>query len=441
MVIRDHGEDRQMGVDGETKKGRPFLYIVLLAVAGIIFGNLLGSWIFFIGTICSVAILVVAVGSLPPKNLHIEVERGSRHEAREVHVEGELRLKIKIKNKGDEIRFLEVHDVLPPRIEVSEGTNHHICTIKANDVFEFDYKIKCPVTGNFEVGPIKLRYRDGLCLFSRVLEPRKKIDLQVLPKTEDMEKVSIAPSYTKHWLGDTKSKNIGFGSEFFALREYHPGDGLKDINWKATARYLDPKTNAYEGEKSGDVILVVDGYQEGMIGTMEHNTMKASIDATASLASVLLSSRHRVGLIVSGSYLNWLYPSTGKNHYHRIIANLTKFEEGGGWGMEGVKWILEDLFPRKSMIIFISPLTVSKFSETMIDLCMREYDVMVISPDPLKIEMDLTDNYEGLAEKLHHAERQHLLDKLWTHGAIVVDWDPREPLEPTLEEVLRYKRR
>ncbi len=91
------------------------------------------------------------------------------------------------------------------------------------------------------------------------------------------------------------------------------------------------------------------------------------------------------------------------------------------------------------MIIFISPLTVPKFSETIIDLCMKEYDVMLISPDPIKIEKEILDDYEGPAEKLYHMERQHHLDKLWTYGTVVVDWDPREPLEPTLVEVLRYR--
>ncbi len=423
------------------KKGRPFVYLAAFAVAGVVMGNLFGSPVFFIGTFSSLALFVVAVRSLPPKDFEVEIERVSDDGIKEVYVEDELEIKIKLKNHGGELRFLEIHDILPPLVEVTEGCNHRILKIEKNEKITLTYKITCPVTGKFKIGPTRLRYRDAFNFFSEKLTSGEKMELRVLPRTEDMEKININPSYTKHWLGDIKSKSIGVGSDFFSLREYLPGDEMRDINWKATAKYLDPKTNEYEGEKSGDVILVVDAYEEGMIGTRENNPVKASIDAAASLASVLLSARNRVGLVVSGEYLNWVYPTTGKNHYHKIMANLTKFESGGAWGLEGVKWMLEEFFPRKSMIIFISPLTVPKFSETIIDLSMREYDVMLISPDPLKIEKDILDDYKEGAEKLYSAERKHLLDKLWAHGTIVVDWDPNEPLEPTLEEVLRYRQR
>ncbi len=422
---------------------RPFAYLVAFVVAGVFLGNIFGSWVYFTVSIFSLSILVLAVRSLPPEEFEIKIHRGSAEEGRDVYVDDELEITITIENKGKKIRFLELHDTLPGLLDVVEGSSHQILELDEGEEKEVNYKISCPITGNFELGPVRLRYRDALNFFSKKMEIDEEMEIRVLPRTEDMEKVDIDPSYTKHWLGEVKSKNIGVGSEFFAVREYQPNDELRDINWKATARYLDPLTNEYEGEKSGDVILVVDGYEEGIVGTMKSNTMRASIGIAASLAEVLLSARHRVGLIVSGEYMNWVYPGTGRNHYHNLMSNLTKFESGGVWGLEGIQWLLEEFFPRKSMIIFISPLTVPGSSHTLIDLCMKEYDVVLISPDPLKIEKEVMeeDEYEETAERLYGAERKEILDKLWAHGTIVVDWDPNEPLEPTLEEVLRYRHR
>ncbi|MEF8873726.1 MAG: DUF58 domain-containing protein [Candidatus Thermoplasmatota archaeon] len=431
----------KIGKNMNINKKRPFAYLAAFVVAGVVLGNTFGSWVYFTVSIFSLSILVVAVRSLPPKRFNIEIDRGSEGKERDVYVDDELEITINIENKGSEIRFLELHDSLPSLLEVVEGSNHQIVELGAGEEVELNYKISFPITGNFELGPIRLRYRDGLSLFSRGFEIEKGMDIRVLPRTEDMEKLDIDPSYTKHWLGEVKSKSVGVGNEFFAVREYQPGDKKRDINWKATARYFEPLTNEYEGEKSGDVILVVDGYEEGIVGTMQNNTMRASIGVAASLAEVLLSARHRVGLVVSGEYMNWVYPGTGRNHYHKLMSNLTKFESGGAWGLEGIKWILEDFFPRRSMIIFISPLTIPEFSETIIDLCRKEYNIMVISPDPVKIEKEVLDEgeYEEAAEKLSILERKNILDKLWSHGTTVVDWDPNEPLEPTLEEVLRYR--
>jgi len=424
-----------------VKRSRIFLYLTALTLSTLILGNLFRSWVFLIGAISTLALFVAASRSLPPDEIELKIEREADQRVKEVYVKDELEMTIHIENRGEKLRFLEIHDILPPLVELTEGSNHHVLSLDMGEEKELNYKISCPVTGKIDIGPIRARYKDGIGFFTKELEGAEKKRIQVLPRTEEMKRVDINPSYTKHWLGDIKSKSIGVGSEFFSIREYHQGDEIKNINWKATARYQAPFTNEYEGEKSGDVILVVDGYEEGVVGIRRQNTLQASIDAAASLASSTLSARNRVGLIVSGEYLNWVYPATGKNQYHRILANLTKFKGGGTWGLEGIKWLLEDFFPARSLIIFISPLTVPKFSETMIDLCTKEYDVMVISPDPVKIERDVIEDHEEAIEALYRTEREHLLELLWRRGAVVVDWDPYEPLEPALEEVLRYQQR
>ncbi|MBS3817396.1 MAG: DUF58 domain-containing protein [Candidatus Thermoplasmatota archaeon] len=425
------------------KKSKPFLYLAVLAVVGLILGNLFRSWIFLVGSISSLAFFVIATRSLPPEDLEVEISRES--EEKEVYLGDELKIKINVENKGGKVRFLEIYDLLPSIVEIEEGSNHQILELEKYETKEMEYKISFPVTGKVELGPIELKYKDPLSLFSKEWRSEKKMMIQVLPAVEEMQSVDLNPSFTKYWLGNIKSKSIGVGSEFFSLREYHPGDQFRDINWKATARNLSPITNEYEGEKSGDVILVVDGYHEGVVGTPHNNTLKTSINAAATLASNILSNRNRVGLIVLGDYLNWVFPQTGKNQFHRIMGNLTKLESGGSWNLEEVKWLLKDFFPRRSLVIFISPLTVPEFSETIVNLGMDKYDVMVLSPDPLKIEKEIVgkdkelEAHEEISERLYETDRKNLIKRLWRYG-VVVDWDPTEPLEPTLEEVLKYQK-
>lgn len=422
-------------------RSRLFGYFGLLSITTIMLALLTMSWVFFIGAISSLSIFVVASKTLPPAEVELKISREDNE--KEVYVGDEVEVTINIENKGKKLRFLEVHDILPSITKVEEGMNHQILEMNKYEKKQWRYKISCPVTGKIKIGPIKGRYRDALNLFSKKMGFEEEMEIRVLPDTEEMKSVDVEPKYTKHWLGNTKSKNIGLGSEFFSLREYHPGDEFKDINWKATARRLSPITNAYEGEKSGDIILVVDGYEKGVVGTFEYNTLEVSINAAASLASSSLSNRNRVGLIVMGDYLNWVYPGTGKNQFHKIMDNLTKLKSGGYWELENVKWLIKNFFPRRCTIIFISPLTVPEFGETIIDLCMEEYDMMVISPNPVKIEKEVIESHEEhdeVAENLNSMERELILDELWKYG-MVVDWDPMEPLEPKLEEVIKYQKK
>ncbi len=421
------------------KLNKIFVLLTFLAVLGTILGNLMYSWVLFTLTISSLALFVISSRVMPSRSVLLSISRGSEERKKEIYVNDELEITIFLKNEERRPVLIEVHDLLPSMVEVIEGSNRKVIKLEGNERKEMSYKISCPITGKIDIGPIKVRYRDPLDFFSKEVDFGEEMILRVLPQTQEMQSVDIHPSYTKHWLGDIKSKNIGIGSEFFSLREYHIGDEIRNINWKATAKHFEPFTNEYEGEKSGDVILVVDGYKKGMVGTERYNSLRVSIDAAASLASSILSARNRLGLIVSGEYMNWVYPGTGKNHYHKVMANLTQFEKGGSWDLEGVRMLLEDFFPRKSLIIFISPLTIMEFTETIIDLARKEYDVMVISPNPLKIEEELLGDYDKIAESFVRTERKNIIDRLWSTGTTVVDWNPNEPLEPALKEVLRYK--
>lgn len=419
-------------------RSKSSLYFVFFAIFALVLGAVLKSWIFLIASIANIAILAVSLRGLPPEDIDLEVSRGS--EEMDIYEEDEVWLELELKNKGDDLAFIEVLDVLPSSVEVLKGSNHQVLELKSGEKKKIRYKLGCPLRGELDVGPIKFRYRDSLGLFYKEWEEENSVKIHVLPRMEKMKNVNIRPSYTRNWLGNIRSSNIGIGTEFYSIREYVPGDEIRDINWKATAKHLNPMTNEFEGERSGDVIIVLDGYKAGNVGTRRYNTTTASARAAASIASTILEDRNRVGLVVLGDYLNWVYPGAGREQFYKIMDNLSRLQEGGTWKFEDAKWLIKRFFPNRSMIIFISPLIQDKVTDTIIDMCMKEFDVMVISPNPVKLEKQLDEDYKPTAESILNMERKTLIERLWRY-AMVVDWDPNEPLEAALNEVLRYQKR
>jgi len=413
-------------------------YTVIIAIVLLFLGVIAKSWVFLVAAIASLSVLVVSISELPPSKIDVEVVRSSRE--RDVYEDGEVDVKIKVENKSEELQFLEVMDNVPSSVEIKRGSNHQVLSLKKGESKVIKYTISLPIRGTKVLGPINVRSVDSFGFFYKEWKVDKKLRVHILPRTEDLNKVNVRPSYTRNWLGNIQSQSIGIGSEFYALREYVPGDEIRKINWKATARYLNPITNEFEGEKSGDVVLIVDGYKKGNVGTMRNNTTKASIKAAASLATSILSDRNRVGLIVLGETLEWIYPRSGRDQLYKILSNLSNLKEGGMWKMEDMKWLIKRFFPSKSMIIFISPLIQPKITDTIIDICMKQFDVMVISPNPLKVEESIIDDYDENAEKILRMGRDTVIETLWPYS-IVVDWDPNEPLEASLEEVIRYWKR
>jgi len=419
-------------------KSRYVLYLIGLTIISFILGAAFTSWVLFMGAIGGISILAVSLKGYPPEKIDIEVTRES--EEVDLYEGSTMWVKIDIFNKGDALRFLEIKDLLPPKVEVKEGSNHQVIELKKGEKKTIKYEIGCPLRGEAEIGPIKMRYRDPLSFYTESWTVEDRMTIHILPGIEEIKSVNIRPNYTRNWLGNIQSSNIGIGTEFFSLREYLPGDDIRKINWKATARNLNPITNEYEGEQSGDVIIIVDAFKEGNIGTVRDNTMRASIRAAASLASSILEDRNRVGMLVLGDFLNWIYPGSGRDHFYRIMNILSKSERGGTWKPSDAKWVLKRFFPRRSMIVFISPLIHKDITETIIDICMKEFDVMVISPNPLYIEKEIGDDYEPLAEDVFTMKRENLINNLWRYS-VVIDWNPYEPLEASLDEVKRYLRR
>ena len=67
--------------------------------------------------------------------------------------------------------------------------------------------------------------------------------------------------------GDYKSSFKGRGIEFLDVREYLPGDDVRTIDWKVTARFGKPFVKKYAEERELVVILLVDASGSDRFGT------------------------------------------------------------------------------------------------------------------------------------------------------------------------------
>jgi len=98
--------------------------------------------------------------------------------------------------------------------------------------------------------------------------------------------------------GRHASRLRGRGLAFEELRQYHQGDDIRTIDWKATARLRSPQVRVYSEERERPVLFVVD--QRGPMFFGSRRTMKsvAAAELVAIGAWRALGSGDRVGGIV-----------------------------------------------------------------------------------------------------------------------------------------------
>ena len=159
----------------------------------------------------------------------------------------------------------------------------------------------CALPIYYQVGDIRLRARDRLGLLSWEQQLDRKTLLRVYPLPETLRRI-VPPVATQPSAGNEVARQKGEGLEFADLRDFAPGDRVRSINWRASARRAgrgsELVVNERSPERNADVILFLDTFADARAGG--RSTLELAVRATSTLASRYLERRDRVGLVSFG---------------------------------------------------------------------------------------------------------------------------------------------
>jgi uncharacterized protein (DUF58 family) len=147
-------------------------------------------------------------------------------------------------------------------------------------------------------------------------------------------------------------------------------------------------------------------------------------------------------LLIYGSYLGWTLPDYGKIQRERIMQALANAEVGVSSVFAGLEHLSSRMFPAESQIVLVSCL-VGEDLNVLIQLRGRGYQVMIISPDPVKFELGFLPSTQqvDLAARVIRMERVLLIRRLERAGIEVVEWDVSIPLDQAVGPLLMRPRR
>src|SRR6201995_4208313 len=135
------------------------------------------------------------------------------------------------------------------------------------------------------------------------------------------QRASVVLSRLPNRLGEHSVRAPGEGLEFAGIREYVPGDRQRRINWPASLRRGRLQVNTFAGERSQDVVLLLDAsFDVGPPGT---SAVDLALRAATATARVCLKARDRVGFVAyqSGG-VRWLPPSLSQRQVYRIAESM-----------------------------------------------------------------------------------------------------------------------
>jgi uncharacterized protein (DUF58 family) len=327
-------------------------------------------------------------------------------------------------------------------MKIIDGQLSCWATLQPRESTELNYSFTAE-RGNFSWKSIQTVATDPFGLVETRLLLPANATIQIRPQIKKFKAIPLRPHNTVHSPGSIPARLGGSGTDFFGVREYHPGDSLRTLDWRLTARH--PRkffTKEFEQEEIAEIGLILDARQATNLQNGEESLFEHSVGATASLAETFLHQGHRVSLLVFGKTMLNAFPGYGKTQLHRIMSCLSKARvELEGHSSAYLDFLPIRMFPSHALIIIISSLT-STDRPIFKRLRAYGYQALLISPDPIDfinstLGRDTTSQFAVRATRL---ERRLQLNNIAQLQIPVIDWKVNQPLFPLVRNALTRSR-
>jgi uncharacterized protein (DUF58 family) len=198
--------------------------------------------------------------------------------------------------------------------------------------------------------------------------------------------------------GEYQSVFRGQGMEFSEVREYEPGDDVRNIDWNVTARTGEPYVKKHVEERELTVLLVVDLSGSEQFGTRGRFKAELAAELTAVLALSAIRNNDRVGMLLFSDHVEHVVPPRkGRRHALRLIRDVLAFTPAGrGTDIPAALDYAARLLSHRGIIFLLSdfaqaadagPEERERF-ETTLRLVSRRHDVVGIAiADPAELSL------------------------------------------------------
>lgn len=179
--------------------------------------------------------------------------------------------------------------------------------------------------------------------------------------------------------GQYKSVFRGRGMEFNEVRQYQPGDDIRDIDWNVTARTGEPFIKRYCEERELTILFLVDISASGVFGSTDKSKLDAMIEVVSVLMFSALKNNDKIGMITfADNVIEYLPPRKGKSYTLSMIQKLVTItpvrrETNVSSALEFMSKVLK----RRAVAFLISDLD-GELSQKAVTVANRRHDLVAL---------------------------------------------------------------
>ena len=347
---------------------------------------------------------------------------------------------------------IAIIDELPKQFQKRDFK--HQTSLFKNEKREFEYTVRPVERGEYVFGNLNLYASSPLKIVKRRFVFQKDQMVPVYPSIIQMQQYDfLAISNKITQFGLKKIRRIGHTQEFEQIKEYVPGDDIRTLNWKATAKQNHLMVNQYQDEKSQPIYSIID---TGRVMKMPFNGLKLldyAINSTLAFSNVALKRNDKTGMIAFSKNIESFVPAVQKiTHLNTILEKLynitTEFTDSD-YGLLYTQ-VKRKITHRSLLLLYTNFEHISALKRQMPFLLAiaKKHVLVVIFFENTELEEIISSDAEDLQTIYHKTiaekfslEKRLMQKELQQHGIQTILTKPEQLTINTINKYLEIKAR
>jgi uncharacterized protein (DUF58 family) len=225
----------------------------------------------------------------------------------EVEIGTRVPIGVEIENRGRlPIAWLLIEDLLPrralmfdPPALAMEGARLRLAFLWPGRKLLMSYTLQCNRRGYYQIGPSVLETGDLMGLTRRYRVGAPPQYLLVMPKVVPLSGYDVA---SRRPIGEIRITDMLMDdpTRLRGIRQWQPGDPLRQVHWAATARTGTLHSKVYEPTTVAGATMVLDLHRDSNPAHHEPVRSELAITLAASVAGAMYEMGQPVGLASNG---------------------------------------------------------------------------------------------------------------------------------------------
>ena len=345
---------------------------------------------------------------------------------------------------------VKVIDEFPKQLQKRDF--EYTASVEVGAKHDFEYTVKPFERGEYHFGKLNAFVSSPL----KIIAKRYRFDdpamVSVYPSYIQMKKYEfLAMSNRLTEFGLKKIRRIGHTMEFEQIKDYVPGDDVRTINWKSTAKRGQLMVNQYQDEKSQPIYSIIDLGRVMKMPFEELKLLDYAINATLAFSNIALRKNDKAGMLTFSKEIeNIVQASNKKTHLNTINEALynidTQFTDSDFSLLYAV--IKRKITHRSLLILYTNfeHMSAMKRQLPFLKAIAKQHLLVTVFFENTELDEMITANAEDLQDVYHKTiaekfayEKRLIVKELQNRGIHAILTKPKNLTVNVINKYLEFK--